>query len=467
MFKRIPGNRNYRINLNGEIVDYIGTIINCDLKDGTVKVEMFGKMVALNKRALAIYSHYEIADIFDVQSHIDKVMLCRCDSNILRVKCGYIMVFNDPIEYIDGFRIIPCFSRYAINKHGVIIDTKSNEVVDKLMVDYDGYSCAYIYNPDRNVNRWTKIHRLVALAWIKNTDFITRPYVNHLDGNKTNYSISNLEWCTLSENCKHAVDIGLNPSSVALKTRDISTGEIEHYSSGSELRKRLGLNNVNAESWIYKMPGFLINRRYEIKLVNDDTPWFYEKNKVEPSKAIFTISVTDNETAEIKTFIRVIDFVKAYGLKSKTNNLEDYVEEFKKLYLNHSISYKRNSVIGPYKVFDIHGKHHDTFTSIIGVGNFIGITRTELQYDLCRSRKFIYNKKWIVIPEGSDAKIDDYTLKKSSIHRVVVKNICTHTEIEFESAAAASMLIPVSYRTIIANLNSGKNIKGYTFRTLD
>jgi hypothetical protein len=53
------------------------------------------------------------------------------------------------------------------------------------------------------------IHQLVATCFIPNIE--NKPQVNHLDGNKTNPQVENLEWATNSENCQHAYDTRLRP----------------------------------------------------------------------------------------------------------------------------------------------------------------------------------------------------------------------------------------------------------------
>ena len=69
-----------------------------------------------------------------------------------------------------------------------------------------GYMTVGFTVNNKKVNKY--VHRLVAEAFI--TNFSNYPQVNHIDCNKANNRMYNLEWCTNSQNHIHATENGLN-----------------------------------------------------------------------------------------------------------------------------------------------------------------------------------------------------------------------------------------------------------------
>ena len=92
------------------------------------------------------------------------------------------------------------------------------------------------FNVDGKQKLFT-VHRLVALAFIPNQT--NRNCINHIDGNKSNNSVENLEWCTSSENMIHAVNKGLLDDFGRKKILCVETGQI--FNSIKEAEKWVGV----------------------------------------------------------------------------------------------------------------------------------------------------------------------------------------------------------------------------------
>lgn len=72
---------------------------------------------------------------------------------------------------------------------------------------HTGYYFVSFSMGSRENKKTIRVHKAIAEVFIPNPE--NKPFINHIDGNKTNNSLDNLEWTTESENVKHAIENGL------------------------------------------------------------------------------------------------------------------------------------------------------------------------------------------------------------------------------------------------------------------
>lgn len=111
-----------------------------------------------------------------------------------------------------------------------------------------GYMCVKLSYRNKTYTRY--VHRLVATAFCDNLNPSKYTEVNHIDGDKTNNTSENLEWCDRSYNNKHAYIKGLHTlhgcygCKKAVAQVDMSSNKIvEIYESVEYAAKQVGLKN--------------------------------------------------------------------------------------------------------------------------------------------------------------------------------------------------------------------------------
>jgi len=89
---------------------------------------------------------------------------------------------------------------YTIDNFGVVRNTFGKSIIPAQM---DGYKMIWLITDGKS--KKFRVHRLVAEAFIPNPD--NKPEVNHIDGNRTNNTVTNLEWVTSKENTDHYISL--------------------------------------------------------------------------------------------------------------------------------------------------------------------------------------------------------------------------------------------------------------------
>lgn len=107
--------------------------------------------------------------------------------------------------YLDGKP-----SSYLVSSRGIIVNTdyrmSGQSCILKQTTNRYGYKTVCLYSD--KIRKTYKVHRLVALAFIPNP--LNLKEVNHINGNKNDNSVGNLEWCDRTQNMRHAVKYGLH-----------------------------------------------------------------------------------------------------------------------------------------------------------------------------------------------------------------------------------------------------------------
>lgn len=119
---------------------------------------------------------------------------------------------------VEIWKDIENFSKYQVSNLGNVkskdryTKAKDDEIIHrkefllKEFINKKGYKQVTLYD-DNGKPKTMRVHKLVALAFIENKNNL--PQINHIDGNKLNNKVSNLEWISNYDNMQHAIKNGL------------------------------------------------------------------------------------------------------------------------------------------------------------------------------------------------------------------------------------------------------------------
>ena len=137
-------------------------------------------------------------------------------------------------------------TKYYVYENGDIRNVKTKNML-KPYRSSGGYLYFIIGRNNGKRRHHIRVHRLVAQAFIPNPN--KYKCVNHIDGNKLNNNVKNLEWCSHSYNVKHAIDKGLmKPRNGHITTKvnqyDLEGNFIKTWNSISAIEKKYNVSHT-------------------------------------------------------------------------------------------------------------------------------------------------------------------------------------------------------------------------------
>lgn len=143
---------------------------------------------------------------------------------------GQDMTSQERWRVIDGYD-----GEYWVSNHGRVCSLKGRSPIILKPGDSAGYHSVNLLR--NGSQKSTKIHRLVAEAFLENPDGL--PTVNHKDGEKLNNRTEKLEWTSYSENNRHALYSGLKSQVIAVVAIPVS-GAVGYYFPSMSATKSMG-----------------------------------------------------------------------------------------------------------------------------------------------------------------------------------------------------------------------------------
>ena len=130
---------------------------------------------------------------------------------------------------MEYWKEIRDYTGYEVSSYGRIYSNKSGKIL-KLKSDKYGYKVVNLYNLKESRKKTQLVHRLVANAFIPNPK--NKPQVNHINFNRSDNKVKNLEWTTAKENVKHSFKHGRIKIGEDIKTAKFTDMDIWNIKFG-------------------------------------------------------------------------------------------------------------------------------------------------------------------------------------------------------------------------------------------
>lgn len=198
-------------------------------------------------------------------------------------------------------KAIPNSPGYFITDCGKVFNSNNRQM--KTWFSTDGYERIRLTSLTHNKRVNRTVHLLVAEAFLKDGKYTNELQVNHIDGNKKNNNVSNLELVTGTENVNHAHNNELYTYDMPITMKNILTGNVTKFRSLREICRylKVSLNFIR--------PRIIISNKYPLynKFLLDIDYYNYLNHisKIKNNKTIYVYSHITNTHYVLTAYVQI------------------------------------------------------------------------------------------------------------------------------------------------------------------
>ena len=136
---------------------------------------------------------------------------------------------------------VPDYPAYEVSNFGRVKSFKGKTPRIRVPnANLKGYLCHCLCKNGKQ--KTFTVHRLVARLFVPNP--LDKPEINHKDGHRLNNHVSNLEWCTSSENQRHAYDTGLQKSGEDFYKAKLTAEQVQYIRANPDNLTTIALSKI-------------------------------------------------------------------------------------------------------------------------------------------------------------------------------------------------------------------------------
>lgn len=459
MYRNIPGNSCYKLSSNGVFVNSDGVVCELPIVNDKVNLTMYGKNVTVDLKWLILLSYYNVELPDKYINHIFNITFVKA-ANVLKIISKHIMVFSKAMTIFNGYRIIPNFTDHAVDKFGNVVSVMTGEILNTH--DSNGYVHVNIYNPLKLKKISYPVHRLVGYTWIQNFEYEVYPIINHKDGNKTNNYYKNLEWCSFKMNNRHAISANLKSDNVNCKVMDHELDEVNFFNSLSEAALYIGYSGTILIDYLKPRHKPLFLKRYEIKHIDDESPWYYNSANYNQRIGSIIIDVI-KEDGSVEKFLNIEEFKKVYGVHITSSKKIEEIVTVK--YPNLKFIFTRHNETLPVQAYNTLTSEVIEARSCKELSRLLGMDDTQIGIYIKHKKGMVF-KGYMFRYKSNEPWSEEVNKKNSFPVRIRVTNLSTKEVIEFDSLRQTSKYFDVDKKGIKLRLDNCKNLNGWIFERI-